>query len=44
MTPPPMGLRPFPPGGQPSWGGPARAEVYQTRAQLFSSTSMNAYS
>jgi protein-tyrosine-phosphatase len=23
---PPMGLRPLPPGGQPSWGGPARAE------------------
>jgi hypothetical protein len=25
---PPMGLRPFPPGGQPTWGGPAWAEVW----------------
>jgi protein ImuB len=27
VTSPPMGLRPFSPGGQPAWGGPARAEV-----------------
>ena len=26
VTLPPKGLRPLPPGGQPSWGGPARAD------------------
>jgi len=33
VTSPPMGLRPFPPGGHPSWGGPARDEA--TRCLAF---------
>ncbi|MBX9631823.1 MAG: arsenate reductase ArsC [Burkholderiales bacterium] len=31
---PPTGLRPLPPGGQPSWGGPARAEFSRPDAPV----------